>query len=176
MMILVMGGSGSGKSAYAEQCMIDIAGKKQKYYLATMQLRDPETRAKAEKHRRARKGKGFLTIEQPRSVRLVLEQVEGNAVLLECMSNLTANEMFGEGGLPQPWETVAETIVRDMEALNGRAAALVVVTNNVFEDGVLYEETTRAYQKALGSINERLAAMADRVVEVVAGIPLLIKG
>ena len=52
---------------------------------------------------------------------------------------------------------------------------LVIVSNNVFEDGEIYDETTMAYIRAMGRINERLAAAADEVIEVIAGIPVVIK-
>ena len=174
MLILIMGGSGSGKSAYAEEYICGIAGNRTKYYLATMQVFDGETRAKVEKHRKARSGKGFLTIEQPVSVCKAVKEMKGNAVLLECLSNLTANEMFS-GKTPKPYEAVAEKIVRDIETLNRELEVLVIVTNNVFEDGISYDDDTGSYIKALGSVNRRLAAMADQVIEVVAGIPVTVK-
>ncbi len=174
MLILIMGGSGSGKSAYAEEYICSVSGGRKKYYLATMQVFDEETRAKAEKHRRARSGKGFFTIEQPVSVCKTPEEMKGNAALLECMSNLTANEMFS-GKAPKSYEAVAEKIVGDIESLNRELEVLVVVTNNVFEDGISYDDDTVSYIKALGSVNRRLAAMADQVIEVVAGIPVTVK-
>ena len=64
MMVLVLGGSGSGKSAYAEELLCTLAGKSQttKYYLAAMRVYDEEGARKVEKHRERRKGKGFLTM------------------------------------------------------------------------------------------------------------------
>ncbi len=175
MMVLVVGGSGSGKSAYAEQCLARLSAGRKKYYLATMQVFDREGREKVERHRKLRAGKGFLTIEQPASICRALEKMEaGSAALLECMSNLTANEMFSEDP-PRHWEAVTDQIVRETGLLNRGLESLVIVTNNVFEDGILYDDTTMEYRKALGSVNERLAAMADRVVEVVVGIPLIVK-
>ena len=50
-----------------------------------------------------------------------------------------------------------------------------MVSNNVFEDGITYDETTTKYIRAMGKINQKLAALADRVVEVVEGIPVIIK-
>ena len=58
-----------------------------------------------------------------------------------------------------------------MEGLRKQADPLVIVTNNVFEDGMIYDDSTMEYIEALGRINERLAAEADEVVEVVAGFP-----
>ena len=171
MMTLILGGSGSGKSAYAEDYLLRVAGDKNKYYIATMQIRDAEMQAKVDRHHRLRQGKGFTTIEQPTE----LEQMEpAGAVLLECMSNLTANEMFS-GEHPVDRQTVIAKILQGMEGLRKQADPLVIVTNNVFEDGMIYDDSTMEYIEALGRINERLAAEADEVVEVVAGIPQRIK-
>ena len=168
-MTLILGGSGSGKSAYAEDYLLRAAGDKKKYYIATMQIRDAEMQAKVDRHHRLRQGKGFTTIEQPTELEQAVLQMEpAGAVLLECMSNLTANEMFS-GEKPVDRQTVITKILQGMEGLRKQADPLVIVTNNVFED------STMEYIEALGRINERLAAEADEVVEVVAGIPQRIK-
>ena len=66
MMVLVVGGSGSGKSSYAEKMAVSLApARMRKYYLATMQVFDDEGRKKVDRHRKLRNGKGFFTIEQP---------------------------------------------------------------------------------------------------------------
>ena len=110
MITLVTGGSGSGKSAYAESLLYSCEGIR--YYIATMQIYDAEGEKKVERHRKLRAGKGFLTIESPMNVgkiRFVCAGESGQAqyrqeaerkgqcssekksALLECMSNLTAN-------------------------------------------------------------------------------------
>ncbi len=175
MMTLVLGGSGSGKSAYAEDYLLRAAGDKKKYYIATMQIRDAEMQAKVDRHHGLRQGKGFSSIEQPTELEQAVLQMEpAGAVLLECMSNLTANEMFS-GEQPVDRQTVIEKILRGVEALKNHADPLVIVTNNVFEDGIVYDSATMEYIEALGRINERLAAAADEVVEVTAGIAQRIK-
>ena len=147
-MTLILGGSGSGKSAYAEDYLLRAAGDKNKYYIATMQIRDAEMQAKVDRHHRLRQGKGFTTIEQPTELEQAVLQMEpAGAVLLECMSNLTANEMFS-GEQPVDRQPVITKI---------------------------YDDSTMEYIEALGRINERLAAEADEVVEVIAGIPQRIK-
>ena len=77
MMILVTGGSGSGKSAYAEELAVSLttAGG-QRYYLATMQPFGEEGRRRIERHKKLREGKGFLTIEQPTAIHQALGQME----------------------------------------------------------------------------------------------------
>lgn len=94
MVYTVIGGSGSGKSAYAEQLVCKIAGQKSRYYLATMQVYGEEGKARVARHRKAREGKGFLTVEQTTDVAEVLTEGTDGTLLLECMSNLVANEMF----------------------------------------------------------------------------------
>ena len=194
MITLVTGGSGSGKSAYAESLLYSCEGIR--YYIATMQIYDAEGEKKVERHRKLRAGKGFLTIESPINVGKIqfacagkAEQaqyrqeaemkVQGNAekksALLECMSNLTANEMFTKDGMKSE-EEVVEKIVSEMQTLSQKLDNLVIVTNNVFEDGVIYDAGTMEYLKALGRINTALARLADRVAEVVVGIPVELKG
>ena len=166
MMILILGGSGSGKSAYAEDYLLRTAGDKKKYYIATMQIWDEEMQAKVARHHRMRQGKGFTTIEQPTALEQAASQMEPEAaVLLECMSNLAANEMFSREQ-PVDRETVIAKILQGIEVLRKQADPLVIVTNN---------SATIEYIEALGRVNERLAAEADEVVEVVAGIPQRIK-
>lgn len=175
MVTLIIGGSSSGKSAYAEQLLYENSDAKEKYYLATMQAADDDARKRVERHKKLRRGKGFLTIEQPRDVDQAVRQMEGaeHAVLLECMSNLTANEMFGEQ--MRSAEETAEKILADLARLRAEVRDLIIVTNNVFEDGILYDSSTMEYLKALGEINQRLAREAEKVVEVVVGIPIVIK-
>ena len=196
MMVLVVGGSGSGKSSYAEKVTVSLAQESvkeitksentslsdfklnipKKYYLATMQVFDDEGRKKVERHRNLRSGKGFFTIEQPTRISGALEKMEDGdrTVLLECISNLTANEMFSEKKTMTEIQ-VTENVIRDIKMLKEQTNHLVVVSNNIFEDGTTYDETTTKYIRAMGKINQKLAALADRVVEVVAGIPVTLK-
>ena len=83
--------------------------------------------------------------------------------------------MFAENKIRLRDEVTAQ-ILDGIEALNSQLAHFLIVTNNVFEDGISYEETTAEYIEAMGQVNERLAAMADTVIEVVAGIPVVWKG
>jgi adenosylcobinamide kinase/adenosylcobinamide-phosphate guanylyltransferase len=184
MLELVIGGSCSGKSAYAEKLLFDNKDLDFKYYIATMQPLDEESCARVERHRQSRDGKGFVTIEQYQNVGLALSGMESGkekklteikcGALLECVSNLAANEMFG-GAVPLASQETADKVCSDILSLGENLEMLVVVSNNVFEDGVSYDETTTAYLEAMGRINARLAAAADAVTEVVAGIPVAVK-
>lgn len=176
-MTLVLGGSGSGKSAYAEDYAVLLSRGKRTYYLATMEAFGEEAEKRIARHRSLRSKKGFLTIEQPTAIGKASERMETGekTVLLECMSNLTANEMFA-GNEPKAEEAVIEEVMDGVMKLKEEVTHLVIVSNNVFEDGRVYDRETMAYIRAMGRINERLAAAADKVVEVVVGIPLILKG
>ena len=172
MLTLVTGGSGSGKSAFAEDRVLSF-GDAQRIYIATMHPFDEESHKRIERHQKMRAGKGFETVECYTGLKNV-KLPAGCVVLLECMSNLTANEMFqGEEQVAE--EIVAERILHGVAMLKGQVEHLVIVTNNVFEDGIVYEESTVKYIRAMGRINEKLAEQADRVVEVVVGIPVIVK-
>ena len=127
MVILVTGGSGSGKSAFAENCVVSL-GEQKRIYIATMYPYDEESRKRVARHRKMRAGKGFETVECYTGLSGV-EVPEGCTVLLECMSNLVANEIFREEGAG---ERTLEAIERGILGLKNRAANLVVVTNEIF--------------------------------------------
>lgn len=177
MMTLIIGGSGSGKSAFAEQYLAEIAKEEKKYYIATMKIYDEEGRKKVERHRRQRAGKGFATIESPVDIEKAAQEItEPTAfVLLECTSNLVANEMFS-GEMPCSKDDVVQKVVKGIQYLNEQVSHLVIVTNNVFEDGVRYDDWSMEYLEALGKINQQLEAMSEKVIEVVVGIPVILKG
>ena len=177
MMILVVGGSGSGKSSYAEKTAVSLALSGMKnYYLASLLVFDDVGRKKVDRHRNLRNGKGFFTIEQPTRISGALEKMEDGdrTVLLECISNLTANEMFSEEQAVTEMQ-VTDNVIRDIKMLKDQTNHLIVVSNNVFEDGITYDDATTKYIQAMGKINQKLAALADRIVEVVAGIPVIFK-
>lgn len=178
MLVLITGGSGSGKSSYAESYVMKLSENSKRYYIATMQVYGEEGRKKVERHRELRAVKGFFTIEQPVDVEQAMikqhDSEEDAVALLECMSNLTANEMFSDEQ-PKTCEYVTDKILHGVERLRKGCRHLVIVSNNVFEDGIVYDETTMEYIRAMGKINQELARMADTVIEVVVGIPVIVK-
>lgn len=169
MMILVSGAASSGKSALAETLAEKLPGRK--IYLATMHQSDGESRRRIARHREMRRGKGFETVEQPLDV-AAAPIPAGSVCLLECLSNLLANEMYDRDPVGSP----ADKVTADVLCLARRAAHLVVVTNEVFSDGGMSRGVCADYISALGRINRALALCADTVVESVAGLPVYQKG
>lgn len=166
MIALITGGSGCGKSTYAEH-MVEALGASKRYYIATMQVYDEESERRVARHRAQRAGHGYQTIECPLHLSDV-EVEEGSIVLLECLPNLVANEMFDGGD--------AGRILPAIERLALKCAHLILVTNDVFSDGITYAASTQTYIKILAELNQNVALLADYVIEVVYSIPITIKG
>lgn len=174
MLYLIYGGSGSGKSEYAEQCVLKLSDE-EKYYIATMKVYGEEGMKKVSRHRKLRMNKGFETIEKQTDVHELNNEYKGGTALLECLSNLVANEMFVDDKIIAVDEVV-DKVSDGIKKLGDTFDNLVVVTNNIFEDGIEYDEGTKHYMHALGKINEILTQVAAGVVEVVVGIPVVVKG
>ena len=202
MLHFVYGGSASGKSSYAESFAMSLQGEGRLLYIATMYPYkwntteiDPETMQRIERHRAMRADKGFDTVECYRHVEHIVAKRQ-DVLLLECMSNLLANEMYLEqdsddGGLAETMSEVekagvgmsetlspvSKKIVQALIDLSTRVQELVIVTNDVFSDGgsLTYDESTREYVKNLAEINCALAREAATVTEVVCGIPVIVK-
>lgn len=167
MLTLILGGAGSGKSAFAENHVSRLPGRK--IYLATMLPRDGESRRRVEKHRRQRAGRGFETLERGLGMENAQLPPEAN-VLLEDLSNYLANELYEPDGGGEA------AVRRGLRSLMAACENLTVVTNEVFSGGADYTEESLCYLRVLAGLNRELAAHADLVVEVVCGLPNVLKG
>ena len=150
------------------------------FYIAAMIPRGEETRRKIERHRKMRETKGFQTLEWYTDIAGKIREKplpENACVLLECLSNLTANEIYEPEGAGKK---AADAVAEGVRMLQKKCAAAVVVTNEVFSEVPLEskgetDEMTE-YKKILGEINRTLAETADQVTEVVCGIPCGVRG
>lgn len=171
MLFLITGGSGSGKSEYAEEMVVKLE-EAPRLYIATMYPFDEECHERIRRHRAMRAEKGFATLECYTGLKDA--DVSGyGTVLLECMSNLVANELYQEGGAK---ERCVEAVLEGILKIRKQCRHLLIVTNEIFSDGIEYDRETRRYQEYLGRINRQIAEMADAVVEVVYSVPLVHKG
>lgn len=184
MMALVLGGSASGKSAFAERLAQRLWRQRpegEKVYLATMRPEDAESRERIRRHQENRAGAGFVT----REVYGLLDETgaagSDDTVLLECLSNYLSNVLFGEA--PERWmtragqtpEQTAEVLAKPLLALRDRCTNLIVVSNLLQADGRRYDAATERYLDLFGRLNRALACRADQVYEVVCGAPLALK-
>ena len=173
MFSFVVGGAASGKSEYAEGLVL-ASPHRPRYYIATMEPFDEEGRARVEKHRRMRVDKEFETVECYYDLSSVRLPRRGTA-LLECVGNLAANELYSPQGAGSV-EGALSAITAGVDALLAQCAGLVVVSNEVFTGGTDYAAGTEDYLRLVAGVNRALAQRADRVCEVVCGLPRYYKG
>ena len=171
MLYVITGGSGSGKSGYAEELAVSL-GALPRIYLATMRVWDEEGKERVIRHREMRAQKGFDTLERyTRLENLELSSSDTDGViLLECMSNLAANEFYADE------DGAFERIEKGIKCLQKQCRDLIIVTNEIFSDGVTYDPESERYICLLGRINRMLGEKADFLAEVVSGIPIAVKG
>lgn len=172
MLILVAGGAASGKSGHAERLACEAAPQGGRLYVATMQPFGTAAQRRIARHRELRKGKGFVTAERYTRLAGFIPPRRFEGILLECLSNLLANEMFSPEGAGE----AAQAVIDGVLALEQRCGTLVVVTNEIFSDGIAYPEETMRYLQALAAVNRELAGHAGQVYESVCGILCRIKG
>ena len=165
--VLVVGGQRSGKSRYAERLV--AASGLAPLYLAVATAGDGEMADRIATHR-ARRGAGWRTVEEPLDVPGVLlrEATPQNVVLVECLT-LWLSNLMGTG------RDVEDETAKLLDAL-GRVRGPVVMVSNEVGAGIVPDNAlARRYADALGALNQQVAAIADRVVLVAAGQPLVLK-
>lgn len=164
---LILGGAASGKSTFAERLM--IATGRPLTYVATGRAFDDEMRDKIAAHQ-ARRGDGWTTVEAPFDLGPPLAEVSSEGgVLVDCATFWLTNHILEEHDLP-----TEET--RLFAALDACAAPVVMVSNEVGAGIVPENAMARQFRAAQGGLNQSLAARADLVVTVMAGLPLALKG
>lgn len=167
----MLGGSACGKSGWAEDLACRLGGTL--IYLATMEPWGQEGAARIARHRQARTGKGFHTLEQPRHLESCSIPPHAT-VLLEDLGNLVANETFSGKNIEKA--AALANLERGLTALEEKAEHLVVVGNDLFRDGEDYPPETMAYLEVLAQIQTALSKRYDLVAELVCGIPVFWKG
>ena len=185
MRVFICGGTGAGKSAFAESVAQKLGGPL--VYVATMPVVSDEDKAKVERHHRLRAGKGFTTIERPGALSDLPDN--GETMLIECLSTHVANLMFNPGNVAQhaaglhPGCPAATTTDHWIKALKTELAPLlarkgntIFVSLDITSDGTTYSPETEAYKSVLTAVNRYLVQNSDAAFEVVCGIPVKIKG
>lgn len=173
MIVFITGGSGCGKSAFAESVAVRLGGPR--IYIATMPVFSEEDRKKVERHHKLRAGKGFQTLERPK----LLSDIPGGeeTVLIECMSTHTANMLFDPAlSEERKGEDPFGLICRELDPILQRKGHTIFVSAEIAKDGCVYDPKTENYKRVLRDVNQYLAARADAAFEVVCGIPVCFKG
>jgi adenosylcobinamide kinase/adenosylcobinamide-phosphate guanylyltransferase len=168
MIVLITGGIKSGKSRRA----LDIAMEEWKAapeapvsFIATAEALDDEMKIRIKRHQEERKGRGFITIEEP----VDLDKAIASAlprVLLDCLPLWVNNVMYYKR--EDDFSRLLDASIRNMKDC-------IVVTNETGLGNVPFDEVTRRYNLLLAEANRKIAAAADRVELLISGIPVRIK-
>jgi adenosylcobinamide kinase / adenosylcobinamide-phosphate guanylyltransferase len=163
---LVTGGARSGKSRYAESLITALPPPW--VYVATAQTGDAEMAVRIGAHQ-ARRGLSWKIIEVPYDLAgAFLSIPAAAAVLVDCLTLWLSNCMLADANMDEEADRLADALAR-------HPGRIVLVTNEVGSGIVPDNVLARRFQDHQGRLNQRIAALADRVVLVVAGLPLVLK-
>ena len=165
---LVLGGARSGKSSFAEEMAISL--DREMFYIATAQPGDEEMAARIAEHQ-ARRGAHWQTVEAPLDLPAALSTTAGpgRVALVDCLTLWLSNLMAVERDLSAETQALLATL--------GRPAGPVILVSNEVGLGIVpMNALARAFRDHQGRLNQQVAALADRVVLMAAGLPLTLKG
>jgi adenosylcobinamide kinase/adenosylcobinamide-phosphate guanylyltransferase len=163
---LILGGARSGKSRYAEGLIAVLPPPW--IYIATAEALDGEMAQRIAEHRARRDGR-WRTIEAPRDLATLADLPAGAPVLIDCMTLWLSNLLLA--GLD------VEREIENFETVLAQTSGNVFLVANEVGWGIVPDNAlARRFRDLQGRLNQRLAARADRVVLVVAGLPLFVKG
>lgn len=165
MVIFIVGGSKSGKSMLAQDISKNIENNKGNlYYIATMKPYDDEDILRIQNHIDEREGYNFKTIEKNKDIIDINHKFKfEDTVLLDSVTALLTNEMFSENNINT---NVYKKIIEHIRVLKEKVQNLVIVSDYLFSDSIIYDECTENFRKELGKINIEVAKFSDVVIEM----------
>ncbi len=197
MIIFITGGSASGKSAFAGKLAERLAEEHEEtgkiLYIATLADQSAESEQRIERHRKLREKGNYDVAEcfflSDPSLLLKRYRASGGedkrtaaVVLFDSLDGFTADVFFppsGSGNLSPDQggdEADPERTAAEILSLQSISPDLIIVSDQIFSDGLVYDSLTRRYMEYTAEVETILADRADCVIEVVCGIPLLLKG
>ena len=171
MIIFIIGGCRSGKSAEALRRGEALEAER-RIFVATCRPYDAEMQARIERHRRERDAR-WETLEVPLELADTLEthNTDGHVILVDCLTLWTTNLMM-DGQADNVVETRTAALVRTLVQMR---CPVILVANEVGQGIVPENATARRFRDWAGMVNQKVAASADQVIWMVAGIPVKIK-
>ena len=175
-LILILGGARSGKSDYAEKLASEFGQRV--LYIATAEIGDEEMAQRIAAHRQNRPA-AWQTLEAPREVGAALSEIRDTpeVLLLDCLTLLASNVLLALEAQPQP--LIEAAVQAELEAILSAQVRLdiplIVDSNEVGLGLVPAYPLGRVYRDVLGRANQYLAARANRVIFMVAGLPMMLK-
>jgi len=165
--ILVTGGSRSGKSSYAEKFALSLS--ETPVYIATARIWDEEFRQRV-LHHQARRGSEWTNIEEEKE--LSRHHLEDRVILIDCVTLWSTNFFFD---LHSDINKSLDAVKAEFDAFTAQNATFIFVTNEIGMGGVSENEVQRKFTDLQGWVNQYIAQKADQVVLMVSGIPMKIK-
>ncbi len=169
--VFVIGGCRSGKSRHALETADGIAGEK-KIFIATCVPRDAEMKQRVDRHQKER-GQDWQTVETPIHLPQAIIEYSGQAdvLLVDCLTLWISNLLMET----EDDELINERIISLIPSLASASCPVILVSNEVGAGIVPENRLARRFRDLAGAANQAVAAQADRVVWMVAGIPVKIK-
>lgn len=168
MIVYIYGGVSSGKSEYAEELI--SKSFENKIYLATMENIGSYAKQRIQKHLKQRVDKNFFTVEEPKYLSNVNINCADN-ILLEDLTNLLSNNIFDENGMKSDSKEITEAIFSDIIELEKRCNSLFIVGNDIFSTKRNQSKELDMFIDCLFSLHQKIIDIANRVVEVIYGLP-----
>lgn len=183
MMHLVLGGARSGKSSFAESWLLShLPSGNTAIYIATAQALDGEMNERIAHHQQQRADQNWQLVEAPLNIASALNSLEDNSyVLIDCLTLWLTNQLMSQLKLNVEVNVVAENLneqsqrLKEELALHAKRLNLVIVSNEVGLGVVPMGEQSRLFVDHAGWLNQKVAAVAEQVTLVSAGLPLSLK-
>ena len=164
MKIFISGGCKNGKSYHAQH-MAKAQKADHLYYVATMKPVDKEDDIRIKRHQDEREGWGFITVEQPVNIAEILDKCsQDGSFLLDSLTALLANEMFLPDGSIN--DKATDQIITGLGLVLTGINNIVIVSDYIYSDAMIYDPLTEKYRKALADIDREAAWLCDTVLEV----------
>ena len=176
MIVFVSGGAKNGKSGFAQNLAVKLAGEGKRYYVATMIPVDEEDHQRIRRHVADRAGLGFETIERGGGILSCLNYDKNGSCLLDSVTALLQKVMFPPERNYEMDFQAAEKCAEDVVSFAKSVANAVIVSDYIYSDAQHYDESTECYRRCLADIDRRLAQISDTVIEVSAGQLIFHKG
>ena len=165
--VLITGGQRSGKSSYASRRALSLSGDP--VYLATSRIWDEEFRQRVERHKRDR-GPEWTNIEEEKF--LSRHDLHGRVIVIDCVTLWATNFFYDNNN---DVELSLEQLKAEFDKFTARDATFLFVSNEIGLGGVSVDSVQRRFSDLQGWINQYIASVADEVVMMISGIPLIIK-
>ncbi len=178
MKILILGGSKSGKSDFAQEVALQLAGGGVHYYVATLKpTGSPIDNLTIDSHLKRREGMGFVTVEQERHILDCLERIDPEGtVLLDSVTTLLTNELFSNLDCYEADQAAALRCKEELLEFADRIKNIVIVSDDIHRDAIRYDPETESFRRHLGTIHCALAVKCDVVMEMAFGKLTIHKG